>query len=135
MLKILQPSPLQQALQLKWPSVEGPSILATGTPRTNIARDAADCSGSVVAGLDSRAFALQLASRQGSKAAVASGLRAWQEFAVSILGYPPDATLPPLFFGARAQLRIMSVPSLGGVGCVIFLCNGMGHNCGWRLQG
>ena len=69
-----------------------------------------DCSPSVVIsrlgeararGLDvgttllEHAAALRVESQRQSLASVASGLRAWHQFAVHVLGYEPRATLPP----------------------------------------
>ena len=45
--------------------------------------------------LDARAQLLKLSSQQGSGPSVASGLKAWHSFAVSLLGYQESATLPP----------------------------------------
>ena len=74
---------------------EAPAILPTDTPRANIARLATSCNADIMSTMESRAMTLQIASRQGSKASTASGLRAWHEFAVAVLGYPRESTLPP----------------------------------------
>lgn len=42
-----------------------------------------------------RAQRLPLEAQRGSLPSVASGLRCWQAFAVSVLRYPEDSTLPP----------------------------------------
>ena len=74
--------------------------------------------------LQQRAETLKLSSQQGSGPAVASGLRAWHQFAVSFLEYPPDETLPPkragdvlkfiaVFFVCRYSKELHRILGLG----------------------
>ena len=63
-----------------------PPVWDQGKPRSNIARAAASDEPLLRNQLADRAVQLQLASRQGILGSVASGLRAWREFAVAVLG-------------------------------------------------
>ena len=87
--------------------------------------------------LQQRAETLKLSSQQGSGPAVASGLRAWHQFAVSFLEYPPDETLPPKRAGD--VLKFIAVFSSAGtaknyIGYLAWACKFRALSLEWRSQ-
>ena len=69
--------------------------LASGTPLSTIQAAAKVGKDVAVCLFDKRAQPLRLESKRGSLRSVASGLKAWHDFAEQVLDYPCTATLPP----------------------------------------
>ena len=81
-----------------WEAQQGGLMVRTGPRATTQKLAEAVKTGrglEVTAFLDSREQALKLETQRRSLPQVASGLRAWHAFAVGVLQYDPNATLPP----------------------------------------
>ena len=85
--------------------------------------------------LNLKADHLMNLSVQGSYKSVASALRCWHEFAVAMLGYDPESTLPPRC--SRDVVLFVGIFRLGKtaqnyIGSIKWACTRLGLAVAWR---